>query len=306
VWRLVWLVGFALATILPAYTRQLNAGMPQLGAVAALAALLSRIASGDAPRWMFPAAGICAGFGFTIDQASGAPLLGLATIVVYLRTRRVVPVALFLLGALPWVVAHEWLNYSIGRVWVPLNMVPEYLQWPGSPFDRSNMTGVARHTPFGLAEYTLDLLLGESGFLLFNLPVWLAVVMVWRVLTRPVPDRLELAAMILWSVVVVALYAALSDNLGGYCLSIRWFVPLLVPGFWVLARLLVECPSARLDFTVLAAYGLAIGCMTWPSGPWLVVDQPRVTGIAVAALMSWLAVRWLVWFSPRLAQRLSA
>ena len=73
-WRLVWLGGFALATILPAYTRQLNSGVPQLGATAALALLLSYIRSpSGAPRgWLLLAAGTCAGFGFTIDQASGA------------------------------------------------------------------------------------------------------------------------------------------------------------------------------------------------------------------------------------------
>ena len=50
-WRLVWLAGFALATLLPSYTRQLNAGMPQLAAVAALAVLLARIGAGELPRW---------------------------------------------------------------------------------------------------------------------------------------------------------------------------------------------------------------------------------------------------------------
>ena len=303
-WRLVWLAGFALATLLPAYTRQLNAGMPQLGAVAALAVLLARIAAGNAPRWALAAAGFCAGFGYTIDLASGAPLVAVAALVIMIRTRRAGPVVTFLLGALPWVIAHHAVHYAIGHVWIPLNLVPEYLEWPGSPFDRSNMTGIARHTPFGLLDYTRELLIGESGFLVFNLPLLLAVVLCWRVLIRPVPDRLELAAMIAWSIVVVALYAVLSDNLGGYCLSIRWFVPLLVPGFWVLARLLVECPTLRIDFTVLAAWGLVIAWQTWPCGPWLVVEQPGVSTIPWAAVISWVAVRVVLWLRPRMVKAL--
>jgi hypothetical protein len=290
-WRLVWLGGFALATLLPAYTRQLNAGVPQLGATAALALLLSRIASGDSPRWVFALAGSCAGFGFTVDQASGAPLLMLAAVAVYLRTRRLALLAWFLVGAAPWVVAHLWVHYAIGHVWVPLNMVPEYLEWPGSPFDRTNMTGAARHMPESLAIYTRELLLGESGFLIFNLPLLLAVVMAWRVIVWPVPDRIELTAMIAWSVVVFALYAVLSDNFGGYCLSIRWFIPLIVPGFWVVARLMVECPTLRFDFAVLAAFGLVISWLSWPAGPWLVVEQPDATPIARAAVGTWMAVR---------------
>lgn len=296
IWRLVWLGGFALATVLPAYTRQLNAGMPQLGATAALALLLARIACGNESRWAFVVAGVCAGFGFTLDQASGAPLLGLAMLAIAIRTRGLESIALFLVGTLPWVVAHESVNYFIGHVWVPLNMVPQYLEWPGSPFDRSNMTGLARHTPFGLAQYFCELLIGESGFLVFNLPLFLAIAMGWRVFARGGRDRLELAAMILWSVVVVALYATLSDNFGGYCLSIRWFVPLLVPGFWILARLLVELPTLRIEFTVLVAWGLVVSWLSWPSGPWLVVEQPRVNSIAWAAVATWAAIRavWMV------------
>jgi hypothetical protein len=286
--------------------------MPQLGATAALALLLtyigwperrlcdapvgnSRGVEDSAPatqtrRWVFLLAGACAGFGFTIDQASGAPLAALAMLVVYLRTRRVDSTALFAAGALPWVVAHLGVNYAIGGVLVPLNMVPEYLRWPGSPFDETNMTGVSRHTPFGLVIYLRLLLLGESGFLIFNLPLLLAVVMGWIVVVRPVPDRLELAAMIAWSVIVVAVYAVLSDNLGGHALSIRWFVPLLVPGFWVLARLLVEKPALSIDFTLLAAFGLVVSALSWPCGPWLMVEQPSINGLAKAAVAAWALV----------------
>jgi len=290
-WRVFWLASFALATILPAYTRQLNAGMPQLGAVAALALLLARIADGDRGPRILALAGCCAGFSFTIDQASGAPLLGLAAVAIALRTRSASATGFFLLGAAPWVVVHEWIHFSIGGVWLPLNMVPEYLEWPGSPFDRSNMTGVVRHTALGLARYVVELLIGAGGFLVFNLPLLLAVGMGWRVLVHPVPDRFELAAMIAWAAIVVALYAVLSDNYGGYCLSIRWFVPLLVPGFWILGRLMSEWPAFHIDLAVLSAWGLVVSALSWPCGPWLVVDAPNVNAMAWGAVGTWIVAR---------------
>ncbi|MBX9581899.1 MAG: hypothetical protein K2X87_16465, partial [Gemmataceae bacterium] len=43
-WRLVWLAGFALGSVLPAYTRQVTAAAPQTGAVAGLAVCLVRAA----------------------------------------------------------------------------------------------------------------------------------------------------------------------------------------------------------------------------------------------------------------------
>lgn len=293
-WRMVWLVGFALATVLPAYTRNLNAGIPQLAAVAGLAVCLSRIAEAGArtPWWSLAWAGTCVGFAYTIDQASGAPLVLAAAVAVAVRTRRTLAVAAFLLASLPWAAAHHAINYAIGGVWlVPLNMVPEYLDWPGSIFDTSNMTGVVRHTPLGLVAYTWLLLFGRVGFVVCNPPLFLALAFGWRVLARSLPDRVELAALAGWCVAVVGVYAVLSDNYGGTCLSVRWFVPLLVPAFWVLARLLVAFPHCRPDFAVLTLGGLVASAMMWPCGPWQTRPDPPVNWVVGFTVAAWVAVR---------------
>lgn len=292
-WRLVWLVGFALATMLPAYTRQVNSGMPQAAAVAGLALLLSR-ASGSAGRTLALAgAGFLAGYAYTLDQATGGPLLVAALVAVAARFRQFRPIAVFLLAALPWLIFHHAVNYAVGRVWVPLGMVPEYLDWPGSPFDRSNMTGIARHDVAGLWFYARDMLIGPDGFLLCNLPLLLAVAAGWLVLVRPGPDRIELAALAAWCVVVWGIYAALSDNFSGWCLSMRWFVPLVVPGFWLLARLLAEWRTFRLDFIVLLCGGLVLGWRMWVSGPWEPFPPPRMWEIVWPTLGAWAAARLL-------------
>jgi len=298
-WRLAWLVGFALASVLPAYARQVNSGMPQVAALAGLALLLSRAAeaAGRARLVALAGAGCLAGFGYTLDGGSGPPLLAAAFAAVALRTRRVRPTAVFLLAALPWVVFHHAVNYAVGHVWVPLGMVPEYLDWPGSTFDRSNMTGIARHDAAGLFFYARDMLIGQDGFLLCNLPLLLAVAAGWLVLVRPGPDRIEIAALAGWCVAVWAIYAVLSDNFGGVCLTIRWFVPFLVPGFWLLARLLAEWRTFRIDFAVLTFWGLVMAWHMWPLGPWGMVTVPYFWDVAWAGVWSWgvarvLAIAW--------------
>lgn len=83
-------------------------------------------------------------------------------------------------------------------------------------------------------------------------------------------------------------------------MSVRWFVPLLVPGFWLLARLLSECPSFRADFLVLTGWGLVLGYQMWQLGPWMsgpVGGQGETVGRAVlmwAAVRGALVARW-VW-----------
>ena len=65
-----------------------------------------------------------------------------------------------------------------------------------------------------------------------------------------------------------AVYAALSNNMGGQCCSVRWFVPFLAPGFWLLGVTVRDFPRYRTDFAVLAGWGAVLsGLMLWV-GPW--------------------------------------
>ncbi|MBY0456461.1 MAG: hypothetical protein K2V38_03930, partial [Gemmataceae bacterium] len=200
--------------------------------------------------------------------------------------------------AAPWVIANHAINYAVGGVWVPLGMVPEYLDWPGSPFHRGNMTGLSRHTPAGFAYYAGSLLTGPHGFVRSNLPVALAIGFGWRTLRRPFAGRVELVALLGWCVVAWLVYSVLSDNYGGGCASVRWFVPFLVPLFWLLARLLAERPGFRPDFAVLAGFGLVLAYRMWEPGPW-VSGPERSAGVAGPAVVVWSGVRAWQWRRAR-------
>src|SRR5262249_59209697 len=119
----------------PAYTRNVNPGIPQVATLAGLALFLSHAAetTGRPQLLALACAGCLAGLGYTLDSGSGPPLLAAALVAVALRTRQLRPTAVFLLTALPWVVFHHAVNYAVGGVLLPINMVPEYLDWPGSP-----------------------------------------------------------------------------------------------------------------------------------------------------------------------------
>jgi hypothetical protein len=86
-------------------------------------------------------------------------------------------------------------------------------------------------------------------------------------------------------------YALLSDNLGGGCLSVRWFVPLLAPFYWALAQLLARRPSFRPDFAILGAAGVVLGMLMWPMGPWLSQPIPYSIEIVRAAVIACVATR---------------
>jgi hypothetical protein len=133
-------------------------------------------------------------------------------------------------------------------------------------------------------------LFGKHGFLGHNLPLWL-LLPAGAVLWRARRDRPELAFALVFSGGTWLMYALFSNNAGGACLSIRWFVPLLAPAFLALAITLRDQPSFRGPFLALLAGGLGLGGVMAVLGPW----HPRmVPGFWVAQAVS-LLTAGLVW-----------
>src|SRR5262249_8145135 len=208
------------------------------------------------------------------------------------RCRRSGPVAVVLAAALPWLIAHHSLNYAIGGVWKPMNAVAEYATWPGSPFSPANLTGFWRHGPFKLAVYAFALLFGKHGFVGHNVPLFLALPAVVVLLRHRAAERAETAFAAAWCGGTWLMYAAFSNNYGGACCSIRWFVPFLAPAYYVLALYLRQYPFYRWDFAVLSLWGGVLAAIMWWHGPWLSRMVPGFWPIQAAALASWLGCRF--------------
>jgi hypothetical protein len=292
--RLGLTASFGLSTVALPYARQVNNHILLLAVAAALYLGLVHL-SGDAhagritwPRLL--GLGTLAGLGYTIDLGAGSVLLACALGLVTYRCRGSRRVAAFALGALPWLALHHALNYAIGGTLRPANVVPAYLLWPGSPFTAQNMTGVLAHRTIGhFLLYAAALMAGKRGFLGHNLPLFLAVpgfVILLRRRTAEWPEILFAGCWFGGTWLVCALF---SNNYSGVSASIRWFVPLLVPGYYILALLLREHPRYWWDFPVLSAWGAVVAGLMWWKGPWLERMVPFFWPIQAAALVSWIA-----------------
>jgi hypothetical protein len=292
----VWLVSFALSTFALAYTRHVNNHILQLGVVSAwclLAAMEARDRATGRTRWLrLVGLGMLLGLSYNLDLGSGPLFFVAGVALVAWRTRRVVPVLILLIAASPWLIACHGLNLAIGGVLGPLNAVPAYLDWPGSPFGTQNMTGVWRHGPFKLIVYSLSLLAGKHGLLIHNLPLLLALPAAVAVLPRSSSHRPELIAGLGWCVAAWLLYATMSNNYGGACCSVRWFVPFLAPCFYLLAVYLKQQPQRWLDLLGLGAWGAVLGMIMWTVGPWTLRMVPLVWPVSGAAVVSWGTLAW--------------
>ena len=283
-------LAFAAATVASAYTRHTNAHALFLAAAAGLCLNLAKATESSRRRWIV--IGTLAGFGYTLDLGIGPTLLLVLVPACVAFYRRAMPAALVILAAAPWVVAHHALNYAVGGTLAPANSVAEYLSWPGSPFSEENMTGGLKHSPLDFVLYAADMLVGKKGFLFHNPPLLLApgaaILLAWK---RP-ETRTAVAFAVGWPALGWLLYAATSTNLSGEACSIRWFVPLLAPGFWLLGLLLREFPTYRVDFSWLTVVGVPMAVLMWLDGPWARHMVPGYWGFVAVMLIGWGLVRW--------------
>jgi hypothetical protein len=254
----------------PAYTEYVNNHILMLGVAAPIVlgwmCLRRRQEEGRSLAGWLLGLGTLAGFGYTIDLGAGPILFASVAGLVCWRVRRPGMLCLFALAALPWLAAHHALNYSIGGTWKPANAVADYLDYPGSPFSTTNMTGTWKHDgPWSFLVYAAALMFGKKGFVGHNLPLFLALPGLFFLLRRRVA---EAWAAGFWIAGTWLLYSAASNNFSGMCVSIRWFVPLLAPGYLLLALYLRERPDRLTVFCLLSAGGLALSAWMLVAGPW--------------------------------------
>lgn len=118
-------------------------------------------------------------------------------------------------------------NYAISGSVVPVQLVPRYFQFPGSPWTPGQLTGAGVNSGSFLLHYARNMLIGGRGFLTYNPFSLLAIpLMLWEAIRRR-PFAREAVVVAATSIVLMSYYILTSTNYGGYSYSIRWFVPML-------------------------------------------------------------------------------
>jgi hypothetical protein len=320
---LILTASFALATVALPYAQHVNNHILLLGVAALIFLGLTRLSQerdaakpppspqrkqgfstrpclrcglGARPLFEIALVGTLAGLGYTFDLGTGPVLLaGTLTLIVF-RCRRVVPVGLFLVSALPWLVLHHAVNYAVGGTFQPANAVPEYFLWPGSSFNATNLTGGWQHPSIGhFLWYAIELLASKKGFLNHNPALFLLLPALFLLARRRLAERPELLLAVAWNVGTWLAYAATSNNASGLCCTVRWFVPLLASSYYVVAVLVREFPRLQTDLLVLSGWGLVLAALMAWQGPWMKHMVPFYWPIVAATLLSWGGLHFWRW-----------
>lgn len=244
--------------------------------------------------------GLLAGLAYGVDFGAGAPLAMLTGLFVIGHRPTLKSLVTVSAAMLPGLILYHGLNYAIGGSLLPANANVEFLRFPGSPFSAENATGGWKHaSPLKFLLYGADLLWGKRGFLEHNAPLLLIVFAGFKLWKLRHLHRSMAFFCVAWCGLTWLTYASGSNNLSGACYSIRWFVPLLAAGYYLIAALLRERPELQPHFILLSAWGMLLAGLGWWDGPWSVHMVPMYWFIVVALVISWGYLTWRLHRSSR-------
>ncbi len=286
----------ALATVAIAYMQAVNDHIVVLAVVSALIlnmlGLVSAQRAGKSAAAAIVLIGALSGLGYALEQGGGTILLVSAAAWAAYRTRSWRLVSLFVLAAAPFLAVHHLITFAIGHTLWPANSVPAYVAFPGAAFTPASMSGLwVQRSMLKTIGYGLGLLFGPRGFIGYNLPLYLALIAICVLIARRDEQLPEVVFAGCYAGGTWIAYALLSSNYSGECCSIRWFVPLLAPGYYILARFLKQQPEYWPDFLILSGWGILLGARLWWQGPWSAHFGIFFFPLQAAGLISWAAYR---------------
>ncbi len=294
--RLLLTASFGLATLALIYVRLVNSHLPFLAVTSLMTVQMAYMAKSDDRLIRWATLGLLASVGYCLDLGAGPPFVIALAGLAMTRTQGFVKLTAFLVAAFPLFLLHHILNDHIGGTFTPANAHAAYVQWPGSPF--ADMTGQWHHPSFfSFVLYSLDLLVGKAGFLTHNPALLLALPGLYllgrgkRVAEWPFACWLLAGCVGVW-----LMYAVSSRNLSGLGCSIRWFLPIIAPGYFVLAVLIRERPTLTRDLAILSLGGAIMMGLGWAQTIWWGKMIPGFWFLLAGTLLAWAVCRPL---SPR-------
>jgi hypothetical protein len=284
---------FGLSTMALTYAEHVNNHSLFLGVSALLMLALFRWSrqrdNGESGLVRLGWIGCLVGAGYSIDLGVGPALIATSGMFVLYRTRALPSLAAFGCAMAPWLLLHHAVNFAVGGSLGPANANAAYFQWPGCSFNSQNMTGGWHHASLGeFGLYAFSLLFGKRGFVGHNLPLFLAFPAGFALLRQRSRETPLVIFAISWCVLTWLMYGVNSTNSSGQCCSIRWFLPLLAPGFFVTVLALRDRPGWQPAFWVLSAWGALLASQMLQPGPWMQHMVPlfwQIQGAAYASIL---------------------
>ena len=208
-----------------------------------------------------------AGFALAATVVTDPPAglaMGLAMFVYLIHTKAPASqIVFFILGGIIPGITHSIANIAISGSVFPVNVKPEYFDYPGSVFNADNLSGVVANTTFAeLTSYSFNALFGHRGLFIYT-PV--LIFAVWGLIRglKNSGDRSKILTALLPTILVMAFYLWRTKNLGGSSYGMRFFIsitPLIFLGFAYLP-LRFKKKSVRIIFVFVIIVSLVFSAV---------------------------------------------
>lgn len=163
---------------------------------------------------------------------------------------------IYLIAALVPFLLHSILNTRITGNILPVQFMPEYFEYPGSPWSKEYLSGFATHPDLtSLLTYAFHSLFGFHG--LFSYTPVLLIFFFGLPKAKLYNLQKEATVIFLATISLLAFYILKTNNYGGFSYGIRWFIP-LVPFFMFFGSLSLKKRRDFLIFYVLFAISFII------------------------------------------------
>ena len=191
----------------------------------------------------------------------------------------------FLIPAVLVYLPYLLINYHISGSIMPVQMNKAFFNYPGSQWiDGEGLSGVKANSLDFILHYTVALLFGNRGFVIYN-PL---LIMAAYYLVAHRDERFDHEALTIGacSLIVLGYYAVMTKHQSGCSYSIRWFVPLIPLLYFFLYPVFTKGKKVSLIFfSVLLSGSIAVAAVG-VINPWSdlsISEKPFITNLVELA-----------------------
>lgn len=268
--RILGFTAWAAASLATGYAAHLDNHTWAVAAILVGAVALAPVVDDDPDAARPTLAGISFGLAFAFDLGAGPTvgMLGLAYVVSCVRSGHRRDAIAFAIAAIAPVAGQALIQWQIAGTPKPFYLLDEAYDYPGSYWNRM-VEFDALDEP--KAVYAFHSLFGHHG--LFSVTPWLLAGAVGLASRLDAPlERGVRAAAVFALVFTIAYYVQRTNNYGGRCVGMRWYL-VLHPTLWCGFVLGLDRtpawrrPAALVVLSMLVAFG-AISAMHAMINPW--------------------------------------
>ena len=169
-------------------------------------------------------AGLSVSTAFVTDPPAGMAFAA-ALFIYYLFVHKNLRCALlYIIGAIPPLLIHSLANMKISGSVFPVNVNPEYFQYPGTIFNETNLSGVVSNDSLKeIITYGFNCLFGPRGLFIYT-PLLIFALIGCVFALKHKHSRPKVLLIILPIIFILAFYIWRTQNYGGDSYGIRFFL----------------------------------------------------------------------------------